>query len=78
MHRDSISYWFQLSEQDRQEICEETAAQKGLSVAAVEKDWQQDYEIMTQTMIYGNPLPFDELIKRLTELQNQVNTISQR
>lgn len=41
------------------------------------KDWQQDYEIMTQTMIYDNPLAFDELIKRLTELQKRINT-SQR
>lgn len=37
------------------------------------KDWQQDYETMTQTMIYDNPLPFDELIKRLTELQKRIN-----
>ncbi len=37
------------------------------------KDWKQDYEIMTQTMIYDNPLPFDELIKRLTELQKRIN-----
>ncbi len=42
------------------------------------KDWQQDYEIMIQTMIYDNPLTFDELIKRLTELQKRINTISQR
>lgn len=41
------------------------------------KDWQQDYETMIQTMIYDNPLPFDELIKRLTELQRRINT-SQR
>lgn len=41
------------------------------------KDWQQDYEIMAQTMIYDNPLPFDELIKRLTELQKHIYT-SQR
>lgn len=41
------------------------------------KDWQQDYETMTQTMIYDNPLPFDELIKRLIELQKRINT-SQR
>ena len=41
------------------------------------KDWQQDYEIMAQTMIYDNPLPFDELIKRLTELQKRIY-ISQR
>ena len=41
------------------------------------KDWQQDYEIMTKAMIYDNPLPFDEIIKRLTELQKRINT-SQR
>lgn len=39
------------------------------------KDWQQDYEIMTQTMIYDNPLKFHELIRRLTELQKQINEI---
>lgn len=44
---------------------------------AILKDWQQDYETMMQTMIYDNPLPFDELIKRLTELQRKINT-SQR
>lgn len=38
------------------------------------KDWQQDYEVMTQTMIYDNPLPFDELINRLIELQERINT----
>lgn len=41
---------------------------------AILKDWQQDYEIMKQAMIYDNPLPFDELIKRLTELQKRINT----
>lgn len=39
------------------------------------KDWQKDYEIMTQTMIYDNPLPFEELIKRLSELQQKINSI---
>jgi predicted nucleotidyltransferase component of viral defense system len=42
------------------------------------KAWQQDYETMAQTMIYDNPLPFNELINRLTELQKRINTISQR
>jgi predicted nucleotidyltransferase component of viral defense system len=37
------------------------------------KDWQLDYEIMTQTMIYDNPLPFDELITSLTKLQRRIN-----
>lgn len=38
------------------------------------KDWQRDYEIMTQTMIYDDPLSFDELIKRLTDLQKRIST----
>lgn len=42
------------------------------------KDWQQDYETMIQTMIYDNPLPFDELIKRLTELQKRINTTTDK
>ena len=42
------------------------------------KDWKQDYEVMAQAMIYDNPLSFDELIKRLAELQKRINTISQR
>ncbi len=42
------------------------------------KEWEKDYEIMTQTMIYDNPLHFDELIKRLTELQKRINSIKPR
>lgn len=37
--------------------------------------WEKDYQDMTASMIYGQPLPFDELIKRLTELQKRINTI---
>ena len=43
----------------------------------VVKKWEADYEEMKGSMIYGEPLPFDELIKRLAELQKQIN-ISQR
>lgn len=50
MDRNNISYWFQLSEQDRQEIFEETATQKGLSVAAVEKDW---WVVQTLSVIFS-------------------------
>jgi predicted nucleotidyltransferase component of viral defense system len=35
----SLSSWFKLSEVDRLQIFEETASQKGLSSAVVEKDW---------------------------------------
>jgi hypothetical protein len=34
-------------------------------------DWRQDYEKMQGTMIYGDSLPFDELIARIEELQGQ-------
>lgn len=35
--------------------------------------WEKDYQDMTAIMIYGESLPFDELIKRLTELQKRIN-----
>lgn len=39
--------------------------------------WEKDYQNMTASMIYDNPLSFNELIKRLTELQKRINA-SQR
>lgn len=39
------------------------------------KKWEQDFQAMTQYMIYGNLLTFDKLINRITELQKRVNTI---
>lgn len=39
------------------------------------KKWETDYRIMKDIMIYGQPLEFDELINRLTELQNRINKI---
>jgi predicted nucleotidyltransferase component of viral defense system len=38
-------------------------------------DWRQDYEKMQGTMIYGNSLPFDKLLKRIEELQEQFRKI---
>jgi hypothetical protein len=34
-------------------------------------DWLQDYEKMQNTMIYGDSLPFDKLLKRVEELQER-------
>ena len=34
-------------------------------------EWQQDYEAMQRTMIYGESLSFDKLLKRLEELQER-------
>ena len=39
------------------------------------KMWKADYEEMKGSMIYDNPLDFDQLINRLTELQKRINAI---
>jgi hypothetical protein len=38
------------------------------------KKWEMDYDEMKSSMIYGQVLSFDELINRLTELQQRINT----
>lgn len=43
----------------------------------VMKDYEKDYEAMTSFMIYGDPLKFDHLMKRILELQTRVNGINQ-
>lgn len=39
-------------------------------------EWEKDYQAMTQNMIYGDPLNFDNLIKRIQELQKRINAIT--
>lgn len=34
-------------------------------------EWRRDYETMQNAMIYGDSLPFEELIERITELQKR-------
>jgi hypothetical protein len=41
--------------------------------AGVVKDYEKDYVEMTKFMIYGDPLKFDHLIKRLLQLQMRIN-----
>jgi len=41
----------------------------------LQPDWQNDYEVMTQNMLYGERLSFQELINRLTSLQSRINSI---
>lgn len=41
------------------------------------KDYERDYEAMTSFMIYGEPLKFDNLMKRILELQTRINGINQ-
>lgn len=41
------------------------------------KDYVRDYEAMTSFMIYGEPLNFQSLMKRIWELQTRINGINQ-
>lgn len=41
----------------------------------VVKEWEKDYQAMTQNMVYDEPLGFDKLIKRISELQKRINKI---
>lgn len=41
------------------------------------KDYERDYEAMTSFMIYGDSFKFENLIKRMLELQTRINRISQ-
>jgi hypothetical protein len=42
----------------------------------VMKDYERDYDAMTSFMIYGEPLKFDHLMKRILELQMRINRIT--
>jgi len=37
--------------------------------------WQQDYETMRETMIYGDSLPFNKLIDKIKQLNKKINQI---
>lgn len=39
------------------------------------KAWEKDYQVMVQYMIYGDPLNFNCLIKRIQELQERINAM---
>jgi hypothetical protein len=38
--------------------------------------WKKDYELMRQSMIYKESLPFEKLMERLLELKKRINNIS--
>jgi len=38
--------------------------------------WQQDYETMRETMIYGESLPFNKMIDKMKQLNKKINQIS--
>lgn len=41
--------------------------------ANILKEWQKDYEIMQENMIYGNSLSFEKLMERIAAIQQQIN-----
>lgn len=43
----------------------------------VSKEYEKDYEAMSTFMIYGEALKFDQLMKRILELQIRINTLIQ-
>ncbi len=45
------------------------------SIAVIDQ-WKADYEVMQQTMIYGDSLPFDKLMDKIRELNEKVNRIN--
>ncbi len=43
--------------------------------ASVMEQWKADYENMRSNMIYGESIPFEELVKELASLNNAINQI---
>lgn len=43
---------------------------------SVYAEWKKDYETMQEEMIYGESLPFDEMITQLKELNRRINLMS--
>lgn len=37
--------------------------------------WRNDYELMQETMIYGNSLPFDKVIEKIQILNDRINSM---
>jgi hypothetical protein len=55
-----------------------TLATKTIQIVPPESviaQWQQDYEIMQGTMIYGNSLSFNKLIDKIKQLNERINRI---
>jgi len=41
----------------------------------VQNDWQQDYSNMQRYFIYGKSLDFEQLMKRIIELQRRLRNM---
>lgn len=72
MNKSSLTNWFQISEQDRREIFAETAAQKGLPVSSIEKDW---WVVQTLAIIFSMEYADVLIFKGGTSLSKSWNLI---
>lgn len=41
----------------------------------VREQWKTDYEVMRETMIYGNSLPFEKLLKKIQTLNDRIRLL---
>ncbi len=39
-------------------------------------DWEKDYKFMQEAMIYGESIPFEQLIERIKEIKQRINGIT--
>lgn len=39
------------------------------------KSWEEDYKVMQEQMIYGDSLPFDQMLSKLKELKEKINQL---
>jgi hypothetical protein len=39
-------------------------------------EWEKDYQIMQESMLYNPSLPFDKLIERMQELKSRINNLN--
>jgi predicted nucleotidyltransferase component of viral defense system len=41
-------------------------------------EWKKDYQVMQESMIFGDSLPFDTLIQQLTKLKLKINSLAKK
>lgn len=71
--------WLQLSVDDRKKIIDQISIQLKLLPQSISftppkevlASWKDDYVKMQSSMIYGDSLPFDQLIKRIEDLNKR-------
>lgn len=70
-----IELWSKFSKDDKRSIYREAGERAGLPATAVEKDWEADYAIMRESMIYGDSKSFQELITSMKDIMRRFRKI---